>query len=202
MQPPRDHSLDLFHLGTIYMMDPGRQGKFEQKNLIEFVNLYIASRTGERVAVDSDSKFQAYCTLRLWNDVSRPDVGVTEFVKWIVQVALRNDQIIALKGDGDPNSSAHTRITPPGGKEYVSWDSVRSIYRLLNVRQAVGHEYEAFFDLMQRAAEEQGLMTIDDARFDKLVPMPTLALFARHFITGFIAFLTELGFKPNMPLDI
>ena len=67
--------------------------------------------------------------------------------------------------------------------------------------EALREEFQAFFDLLQQYAEEQSLMSIHEARLDRVVHIKALSLFAENFISGFVSFLSELGFKPDIPLD-
>jgi hypothetical protein len=193
VRPPREHPLDLQHIGTVWTLDAQRRcGRFDQDTLTGFANFYVAFREGER-GVDADAKFAGYCTLQLWNElVAKPD-GVEAFVAWVLALCARNDEALAAEG---------AVATAAAAADFVTWDSVRDLHRLFNVRQGLGHDLPAFFDLLQRAAEERGLMSLEEQRLDKVVPAATIEDFARQFASGFIAFISELGFPSGgMPLD-
>jgi len=229
MQIPRECGLDLHHLGTVYAIDSKHSGEFGYEDMVKFANFYTTFRSSER-SVDCDSKFQAYCTLRLWNDLSRED-GVEEFMAWVSRLVRNNDQAIfdakhispvsqpenlipssRGRGDGSISSSrgkgTGAQITAPGRTQQVefdpnlvSWDSMRDLHRLFCVRHGLGLDLPSFFDLLERAAEEQGAVPAEAPRNDSSVPLKTVLEFAKHFAHGFVAFLTDLGFSPNMPLD-
>jgi len=225
VQVPREYGLDLHHLGTVYAIDADHSGKFSKESLIKFANFYCTFRATER-SVDSDSKFQAYCTLRLWNDLSREN-GVEEFVGWVSRLILANDQAIfdakhvspvaqpeALPAVSRANSSdtvspvssrrnvsAMGRTQAVFDPDFVSWDSMRDLHKLFCVRHGLGLDLPSFFDLLERAAEEQGAAPAEGRQNDSSVPLKTVLEFAKHFALGFVAFLTDLGFSPNMPLD-
>eukprot|EP00727_Mastigamoeba_balamuthi_P002527 m51a1_g12271 hypothetical protein (200) ;mRNA; f:215703-216436 len=139
VQPPREHPIDLAHLGTLYAVDTDKNGRFEEPEMVEFVKFYVTFRSNER-SVDVDAKFQGYCTLRLWNDLAKPS-GVDNFVKWIVHLAEENNGLVEFEDRP--------------GERFVSSDSVRAIHRVLNMRAALGVDFQTFFDLMQNYAEDE-----------------------------------------------
>lgn len=54
----------------------------------------------------------------------------------------------------------------PGGAHGLHRNAVAVLHELLNVHQISGHDFQAFFDLLQRAGEEKGLMDLDDEALD------------------------------------
>lgn len=271
VQPPREYRVDLRHLGTVYVLDAEHAGCVARAGLVAFANFYCEFRAGER-SVDSDAKFQAYCTLRLWNDLARAG-GVDAFVAWVTRLALCNDEAVAAArgaptphhrtapasaassprgGAGgasittmsSPRSSPRSRSSSPGGSPggggsrhgghghgghghrgmasraghaghagagtgagagadapCVSWDTVRDLHKLFAVRQGLGLDLQSFIDLLQRAGPARGDAPAESCKGDSAVPLKAVADFAREFALGFVQFLSDLGFTPNMPLD-
>ena len=282
-QPPREYALDLQHLGTVYAVDADHEGVFKRDAMLRFANFYCLFRAAER-SVDSDSKFQAYCTLRLWNDLSR-EHGVDDFVAWVTRLVLHNDQAVFAAKHHSPTPSAQptpaptpaaAAAAPPplppqqpkpapaatpakapakakavvprlqigaaakvaptaeapqkqqqpqqqqqqqqsqqpqqqqqqGVKTqtaadpmFVSWDTMRDLHKLFSVRHGLGLDLPSFFDMLQRAAEEQDAVPAEGDKYDGSVPLSTVAEFARQFALGFVSFLSDLGFVPGIPLD-
>ena len=84
----------------------------------------------------------------------------------------------------------------------MSWDTVRDLHKLFAVRQGLGLDLQAFIELLQRAAPARGDAPAQETgRGDNAVPLKAVADFAREFALGFVQFLSDLGFTPNMPLD-
>ncbi|ELR11133.1 Fbox domain containing protein [Acanthamoeba castellanii str. Neff] len=76
---------------------------------------------------------------------------------------------------------------------------LRSIHKILNVKRAYGMSTQDFYFLMQRAAEEANLMTLDE-HFDNWIPTDIVQDFVREFMKGFQNFMTQLGFEPGVEL--
>lgn len=72
--------------------------------------------------------------------------------------------------------------------------------QILNIYKTYGVDYKAFFNLMQRTAEELKYMDLDDEDLDDLVPVSVVKLFAKDFIDGFINYMLELGFETDMDI--
>ena len=83
----------------------------------------------------------------------------------------------------------------------VSWDTVRDLHKLFAVRQGLGLDLQSFIDLLQRAGPARGDAPAESCKGDSAVPLKAVADFAREFALGFVQFLSDLGFTPNMPLD-
>lgn len=56
----------------------------------------------------------------------------------------------------------------------------------------LGLTFHEFFDLLQRAAEERGLMDVHDAEQDDWVPLTTVASFAEHMHQGIVSFVGDI----------
>lgn len=52
--------------------------------------------------------------------------------------------------------------------------------------------FHEFFDLLQRAAEERGLMDVNDAEQDDWVPLSTVASFAESMHQGVVSFVGDI----------
>eukprot|EP01132_Coremiostelium_polycephalum_P006770 gene6770-8395_t len=133
MQPPRDCTIDTSHLGTLFAIDKRLTGRFYENDIIDFAKIYASQALHNGRKDDFQSKFQAYCTLKMWNEISKPD-GVD----------------------------------------------------ILSIKNYYGGDFRSFLDLMQRTAEEQGFMKLDEDELDDVVPLVILKNFSKHFINGFV----------------
>lgn len=198
--PPRDYPLDLQHLGIIYKMDSHHTGSFSREELLAFVNFYVSFRALDK-SVDADSKFQAYCTLHLWNDISA-DGGAEAFELWVCSLLAFNDRL------GHKHPVAESSKDKNGIPRYISKESIRTLHRLFNDRGGLGKDERAFFDSLRAAAQErqQGQSHQDQllsaiSRYDEYIPTDVIRLFIQSFVKGFKEFMETLGFRPNIPLD-
>ena len=59
-----DISLDKTHLGTLFMIDKTKDGRFTKEEILQFVDLYFERQAANTNAVDVVKEFQGYCTAR------------------------------------------------------------------------------------------------------------------------------------------
>jgi len=182
IQPPRENPVDLSHLGTLYLMDKRLSGRFYAEDLYDFAEIYAAQAAYNKT-YDFQSKFQAYCTLLMWNEVCKPG-GIDEFVEWFGKLFAENLSVQHFEGHADT--------------EFLPGDTIKTMHQILGIKKTYGVDVQSFFDLMQRVAEEQGIMRLDEEKLDEVVPLEVLKQFARDFINGFLKLMSELGFEKNM----
>ena len=61
---------------------------------------------------------------------------------------------------------------PSAGPAWLHRNAISVLYEVLAVKETKGMDFQAFFDLLQRAAEEKGLMDIDVEALDDFCPLP------------------------------
>jgi hypothetical protein len=71
------------------------------------------------------------------------------------------------------------------------------------VGRAYGVDFQSFFNLLQRAAVEQNLMSSskdgsNDEQLEECVPMQIIRKFATDFIEGFASYMLSLGFSADL----
>lgn len=214
--PPRDYPLDLQHLGIIYKLDCNHTGSFAREELLAFVNFYVSFRALEK-SVDADSKFQAFCTLQLWNDISA-EGGSEAFETWVCSLLAFNDKLARKHAVTESSRDKN------GIPKYISKESIRSLHRLFNDRGGLGKDERTFFDLLHAASQEQQEQQQQQqqpqqgqqgqqqqqpqppnsvtSKHDECIPTDTVRIFIQSFVKGFKDFMGTLGFQPNIPLDV
>jgi len=183
-QSPPAHptqDLDLTHLGTLFVMERSKTGKFYLDEVIAFVTLYLEKHAKNKTNVDFLKEFQGYCTLQLWNFVSVRG-GQEAFVEWFCKLFSRNRLIIFRK---------YPDI------KYLSRDTIKTLHEILNISKTYGLGFQNFFELCQQVAKEQNLSKTGK-RMDDLVPLEVITMFAADFIRGFVTYMQELGFESDM----
>ena len=59
-------------------------------------------------------------------------------------------------------------------------------------QETQGHDFQAFFDLLQQVAEEQKLMELEDYRLDKWVPLSIVRLFLESMAAGILKVMGQI----------
>ncbi|EFA78415.1 hypothetical protein PPL_09066 [Heterostelium album PN500] len=172
MQPPRECTIDTSHLGTLFAIDRRQTGRFYESDILEFSRLYASQLLQNGGKDDFQSKFQAYCTLKMWNEISKPE-GTDLFVEWFSKLFTLNPNYVQT-------FKHHQDIT------FLTSDAINKMYQILSIKNYYGGDFRSFFDLMQRTAEEQGIMKLDEDELDDVVPLVILKNFSKDFISGFI----------------
>lgn len=83
------------------------------------------------------------------------------------------------------------------GVPFIYRNTIQHLFELLHVKATHGVEFHVFFDLLQHAAEEEGLMSITQQEMDDYVPLNICQKFARYFIKGFVKLMNQLGFASS-----
>jgi hypothetical protein len=120
--------VDTTHLGTLFVLDKTKDGKFDFQEVLDFGKLYI-----ERESSNTDSDFQvfnfsqsslfqshfrAYCTLLMWNEVCKAD-GVDNFVEWFANILCENLVVHYFK--------SHPNVV------FLSSDTVKTMHKVQNL---------------------------------------------------------------------
>ena len=166
--------LSLSHLGTLYVLDEGKNGSFTESDLTHFADL-CAARESHYMQNEFSTMMQAYCTLTLWEDVTTPS-GQKVFVDWFLSL-FSSDEEVAILG-----SNGVTHITKEG---------LSTLHLILSVEKGYGLPLDEFFDLMRNASEADGNL---DPEIQDAVSLSILARFASSFIKGFASMMDGLGF--------
>ena len=179
----REHPLDPGHLGTLFMLDQTKDGKFYFDEITDFAATYSERLAADTGSVNFVKEFQGYCTLYMWSVVSKPD-GEKKFVEWFTRLF----------------SQGNTSTLGPNKESCMSQDAVKVLHRLLQIDKTYGLDFMTFFDLMQRVGEEMKLITLDDEEYDYVVPVAAIKIFATEFINGFVNYMLQLEFQREMEL--
>ncbi|KAM9949685.1 hypothetical protein ACTFIW_002549 [Dictyostelium discoideum] len=182
MQPPRESTIDICHLGTLFVIDKRRTGRFYHNDILEFARTYASQALLNGRKDDFQSKFQAYCTLKMWNEISKDRDEI--FVEWFTKLFTENPNYIQ-------KFDQHSET-------YLTSDAINKMYQILSIKNYYGGDFRSFLDLMQRSAEEEDLMKLDEDELDDVVPAQILKNFSKHFIDGFKKLMSELGFQPDL----
>lgn len=77
-----------------------------------------------------------------------------------------------------------TKFTSQPGVKFVDSDTVHTCFRMCAVARSNRVDFQTFFDLMQQEAEDLGLMDLEDAMLDNMLPLNVLRRFLNNFLKG------------------
>lgn len=177
IKAPEEISINFYHIGTLFKLDEDKDGRFTLQDLENYAS-FCDSKQKEYKPHEMQAMLQGVCTLLMWQSVCSED-GRTDFEAWIGRVLYENEPVEEF--DCKP------------GVLYVSRYTLLHLFEILNVKATHGVEFQMFFDLLQRVAEEESLMDIENSELDDYVPLNVCQNFARHFIEGFARLVDQLG---------
>ena len=177
IKAPEDISINFYHIGTLFRLDEDKDGRFTLQDLENYAK-FCDSKQKEYKPHELQSMLQGVCTLIMWQSVCT-DEGQNDFEAWIGRILYENEPIEEFK------------CKP--GIPFISRYTLLHLFEILNVKATHGVEFQMFFDLLQRVAEEEGLMGIDNIELDDFIPLIICQNFARHFIEGFVRLVDQLG---------
>jgi len=205
----REHPIELSHLGTLFILDAEKQGRFYQSTFTTFITLCcerLDASLQSHGRGDFKTQFQGYCTWEMWNSVVQ-EGGVDVFIDWLAKTLSEAENLnyfgrINKHFQKRKTKSSHSNpSTPRYESDYLSRGSVQTIHSVLNIKKAYGVGDRAFFTLLQQVAEDMEIMTVQERELDDVVPMAVFKYFARDFIAAFIKLMFDLGFETKEELE-
>lgn len=178
LKPPEEVTITFFHIGTLFSLDEDKDGRVTLQDLENYASFCLTKQKYYKPH-EIQSMLQGACTLIMWQKVCNEE-GEDDFVAWIGRLFYENENV------------AYFESRP--GVPFIQRTTILHIYEILNVKATHGVEFQYFFDLLQHAAEEDGLMSIDYEEMDDFVPLNICQKFARYFIKGFVRLMNQLGF--------
>eukprot|EP00741_Cyanophora_paradoxa_P004602 tig00000821_g4466.t1 len=185
MKPLREIPIEFTHLGTLFVLDSNRDGRITLDELFAFAEIF-GKRQRLYKAHEYEMQMRAYCTLRMWSVVSAPG-GIDSFVDWMCNLFSESMPVQHFERHPD--------------EVFLNRDVVKTMHEILTVKASYGIEFQDFFDLMQRVAEEMGAMNLEEDELDDVVPVSVLRLFCADFARGFVRLMAELGFPDKFEFE-
>ena len=177
IKAPEEISINFYHISTLFTLDEDKDGRFTLQDLENYA-AFCDSKQKEYKPHELQSMLQAACTLIMWENVCTEE-GQNDFEAWIGRVLYENEPVEEFE------------CKP--GIPFISKYTLLHLFEILNVKATHGIEFQMFFDLLQRVAEEAGLMSIENAEIDDFIPLSVCQSFARFFIEGFVRLVDQLG---------
>ncbi|KAJ4461457.1 hypothetical protein PAPYR_2027 [Paratrimastix pyriformis] len=176
------YAVDFFHFGTLFVLDDGHTGRFYPDNFSRFA--VLCQGVQDRLRINQEnflSHFQGYCTTVLWTELSCSD-GIEHWVQWITRLMCECEL-----------QRRHPRVQqPPATVTFLSRDTLMLLYEILHIHRSFGYDFQSFFDLVQRAGEEMGLLDLRREELDEVAPLVVVMQFAKRFAEGFTSMMQKL----------
>lgn len=163
-------TIDLAHLGVLFVLDKEHDGRFTLPNVLDMLEL---GREQSRLhqPYELAAQMSGFCTLQMWQALSR-EGGVPSFVEWLCKLL-----------QGPP---AHAVLRKYPGKGFVNRKSLRLLHRILDVQGFQQMGFERFFEKLQCHAEADGEMDPIDELLDDWVPLSTFKVLAKSIGEGIV----------------
>ena len=174
-----DHLLpvDVSHLGVLWVADRDHDGRITLDDLFELVQFCKqAMKKSPSKQHEREAMIQSICTEMLWEAV-RIDKDL--FVDWVTSLVFEG-------------STQRRRFWRHGSHVYVETAAVEALHRFLRMSD-YGIELQGFVDLLQRVAEEAGLMDLHDTEQDDFVPLESVKMWLSEVYTGATRLLADVA---------
>lgn len=184
-KPLEDTPFGFNHLGTLYLLSRDSQdGYIYREHCSAFGVLCHTLKDEFRFTRDFQGALRAYGMICLWRDMSE-DGGRPRITEWLHALVVAN-------------SSPLKTFREYPGTSFIFRDTIKTLHQLLRVHDAFAIDLQAFFDLLQRTAEEMQLLSLADERLDDWIPESVVRQFLSRFIDGLGRMMSGLGFHAGV----
>eukprot|EP01128_Nolandella_sp_AFSM9_P003599 TRINITY_DN1563_c1_g1_i1.p1 TRINITY_DN1563_c1_g1~~TRINITY_DN1563_c1_g1_i1.p1 ORF type:complete len:243 (+),score=42.22 TRINITY_DN1563_c1_g1_i1:294-1022(+) len=185
----KDIQLDPSHFGSLFFLDENHDGRFTLSELLKFTEVYFERQQNNHNTVDIVKEFQGFCTLTMWNFVTRSDgshaVGKEKFIRWFGKLFSHGNGV---------------RVRHERRGKYVGRGSTKIIDEIFHMTSSFGVDQAHFFNVLQHVSKAKNFMPTD-SKYRDCIPRDILEYTGREYINGFIKYMTDLGFEPGMEIQ-
>ena len=159
-----NHDLDETSIVFLYSLDTNRDGYLAYDDISNFVHMIQKSFLDPNDC-DFGYKCGALFTKNLSEDIINKDKE--SFKSWVIKGINSSFQISEFDGIG-----------------FIDGDAVKRIYDLLQIQQLLGRTFQWVLDMLQRHAEANLKMNLNDPAYDDLVPIETMVCLIQQVSNG------------------
>ena len=184
--------VDFKDLGVLYCLDNDHDGKVTYVELARFVTMCLVDSAGYE-AHEAQRGLSALCAQRMWlgsiskNSPCHPEV---DFTSWLMA-------LLACCDDWT-KTSLHEDGSEVDVEPSCALATIKHLFKLLNVEETNELDFQSFVDLLQRSAEEDGLLDLGNTKLDHLVPLETVERFVSSWRERLGDFMLSMHGGPNL----
>ena len=106
--------------------------------------------------------------------------------------SLMNTDREALRDWAMVGIAASFPVSVSDGIKFISDEAMERLYEVLQIQQLLGRGFQWVLDMLQRHAEANLKMNLDDPEFDNLVPIDTVLSFIQKIADGMVESYTAM----------
>eukprot|EP00889_Picochlorum_renovo_P006802 jgi/Picre1/33832/NNA_001311.t1 len=170
--------VDVWHLGVLWVLDKNHDGKITLEELYDLED-FCREKGSKYPSYEQEANVKALCTIRLWKDVGMTPDGKDMFTNWIATLLIEN-------------SSERRRFWRYGAHQYIHVYTIETLHQFLRIQEVLGIGFQSFVDVLQRVAEEQKLMDLNDEEQDDWVPLSVVKEFIGSTYFGAAKLMSDI----------
>lgn len=159
-----NHDIEETSLVFLFALDIDHDGLISPEDIERFIR-HLQSGSLDPNDCDFGFKCGAFCTQELCNFLI--ESGKEAFKKWF-ETAI----------------ATSFAITEKNGIKFIDGDAVNRIFDLLQIQPLLGRNFQWILDMLQRHAEANLKMTLNDETFDDFVPIETMMYLIQQIASG------------------
>ena len=159
-----NHDIEETSIVFLFALDTNKDGIISADDIEKFIRKVQAASLDPN---DCDFGFKcgAFCTKELCNYLN--ESGKDAFKNWFETAINESFQ-----------------ISEPDKIKCIDADAVNRIFELLQIQQLLGRNFQWVLDMLQRHAEANLRMNLNDPQFDDLVPVETMLSLIQQVSNG------------------
>lgn len=161
-----NHDVEENSIIFLYSLDADHDGYLTKIDIEEFIRS-IQSASLDPNDCDFGFKVGAFFTENLCKTLINNDKDA--FKDWVLAAILSSFQ-----------------VSEADGVKFIDGDAIKRLYDVLQIQNLLGRNFQWVLDMLQRHAEANLKMNLDDPAFDDLVPIDTLLAFVSEVALGMV----------------
>jgi hypothetical protein len=168
-----NHDIEETSLVFLFVLDTNRDGMIDPNDIETFVRM-VQEAALDPNDYDFGFKFGAFCTKKLCTFLE--ESGKDTFKQWFEKCIINSFTI----------HESNDLI-------FLDGDAVKRIFDLLQIQPLLGRNFQWILDMLQRHAEANLKMNLNDPAFDDLVPVETICRLIEQVCSGMMESYTALS---------
>ena len=159
-----NHDIEENSIIFLYTLDFDRDGYISKEDISKLIHL-LHKESLDPNDCDFGFKCGAFFTKKLCNDIIEKS---NEYVKTWVLTSI----------------STSFQVTQINENKFIDGDAIKKLYDLLQIQSLLGRTFQWVLDMLQRHAEANLKMNLNDPTFDDLVPIDTILFLVTQIFNG------------------